>query len=372
MGRLHVGLFLLGTVVACVGAPADVDAGPVDPSAPDAGDVDAGDVDAGDVDAGDVDAGHVDAGIVDAGDVDAGHVDAGIVDAGSSGDAGSVTSCSDQGQTIPAGEMCVSPAADCVAGACTSCKTEVAPLTVNATGRVISLYLTASDTSAAAAAVREGTFNRGLQHAQHWYSETMGAAYAYKTFPYEAAHVLQGTLTRAEWDLAGDTTCGIYDAALAQLDSCANCAGLLAAAGLPPLGTPNVVYSVVGGGGHQGGCGSEWMSAVEEQLLDRLLHRCPNARYDSCVRTCDDPGGLAQSDPWCDDWPHNADDYSCTAYGAFMHELGHGFGLPHGADRPTSTDVTVMDEWWNFDRTALLSAEDRTDLDQSIYFAAPQ
>lgn len=270
--------------------------------------------------------------------------------------------------SVADGTLCRQAAQICEGGACTSCLEEPVPLAVSAAGRVITLYLAAVDTPLWDIQEREAAFNRAMIQVQHFYSEAMGEEYGYKTFPYEPTHVLPSTLTRQQWEDAGAVTCGIYDAAFEQLTT----GGLLADAGLPSLGTPGVVYMVIGGGGYQGGCGSSWMAACEELGLERLPHRCPNGRYDGCDRNCSDPDGLAEIDPWCELWPHTEEGYGCAPFGGLAHELGHGFGLPHGADRPTSTGVTIMDEWWNYDRGAVLSVEDRQDLDLSPYFAAPQ
>ena len=130
--------------------------------------------------------------------------------------------------------------------------------------------------------------------------------------------------------------------------------GLLAAAGLPALGSSDVIYYAINGGGTNGSCGAgSYLSASEANLLTNVSRTCPTGRYS---------GGSATGE--------TAD---CAPVGVYAHELGHGFGLPHCGDRATCSGPSIMDRWWEFDLPtgATLTAEDRQDLFNAKWMFAP-
>lgn len=252
-------------------------------------------------------------------------------------------------------------------------RTDVDPL-----GRVRPIYLVASDATADHENAYRAVFDRAIAAIQSWYADAMGAEYAFATFRPEPVVVIRSAFTAAEWEDFGangflyeDGTrsdgCGIWYGAWREL---VDDNGIVDA-GLPAVAGGGSVYVVVAGGGWGGGCGGGGVAAVEELELDRVDGRCPDGLPDACVAGCDDPGGLGDDDPWCAEWPHSEDGYECTCVGAFAHEIGHGFGLPHASDRPESTGDSIMDLWWEYGRGVTLSEEDRADLDITGFFAAP-
>jgi hypothetical protein len=257
------------------------------------------------------------------------------------------------------------------------CELELAPIDVSPRGTVHLVYLAPSDALPEETARRVEIFARAFAAIQSWYGEAMGAEYDHRTFRYEPPIVFSSRYTRAEWASFGtdgfppsrEEGCGMWYASWAELVD----GGLLETAGMPPPSDPDHTYVAVGGGGWGGGCGASGLAAVEEGELDRIDARCPSGRdVPSCTRMCSDPSGLASSDPWCAEWPHFEEGYSCTCVGAFAHEVGHGFGLPHGTERPGGgSGPTLMDMWWEYDRGVTLSAEDRADLAASAFFAPP-
>lgn len=293
-----------------------------------------------------------------------------------------LTACSERGAAPPGDGGLADGAQDATSDAGQpACGSAPTPIAVAPAHRVIPVYLVASDTSPADVDARAFYFDRSLSAIQNWYSTKMGAAYNNATFAYDPPLRLSSVYTRAQWDDFGkngflysngtrSNGCGMWYGALDELPP------LLSAAGLPALFTSGVYYLVVTGGGSGGGCGAGGMAAVEELELDRIRGRCPNAHYDECTRSCADPEGLGTVDPWCQESIHRNPAYACTAVGAFAHEIGHGFGLPHGSSR-TGPDLvacankTLMDIWWEYDRTATLCDPDRRDLMASGYFAPP-
>ena len=221
--------------------------------------------------------------------------------------------------------------------------------------RVIPIYITATDNTQDQLDRRTTTFENILGGIQDWYGETMGARYDRATFYFEPVRVLAGHYTSAQWldfgrngflypdghRTSADGACAMWYGALYELQDL----GLLADAGLPALGTDGVFYYVVNGGGDNGSCGAGgYLAASEAQLLDDAAQQCPTGRFD-------------------------ADAIDCRAPGAIAHEAGHGFGLPHAADRPTCTGgPSVMDVWWLYDDGASLCEEDKADLAASGYF----
>jgi hypothetical protein len=233
------------------------------------------------------------------------------------------------------------------------------------------VYLVATDTPGEAALERRDTMDRALAALQGWYREAVGGP----TFRFEPTRIFPSRWSRDEWDdfgrngfLLDDRSrtdgCGIWHAAADELGG-----PRLADAGLPALWTSGVYYLVFGGGGTGGGCGAAGMAAVEEMLADRIRARCPNGRNDACARSCSETEVLTDEDPWCTESTHQQSGYGCTGVGALAHEIGHGFGLPHCAERPSCTGDSIMDLWWEYDRGVGLSAEDRVDLRASPWFA---
>ena len=219
--------------------------------------------------------------------------------------------------------------------------------------RVIPIYITASDESDADIATHVDTYNHIVAGIRTWYSDTIGEPKV--IFYAESVRVLRGHYTKAQWDDFGahgfqypdghrtedGGGCAMYYGAEFELKD----NGLLADAGLPPLGTGGIVYYAINGGGLNGSCGAGgYLGASELQLLKLAQQNCPTGR---------NVGGQNE----------------CSSVGAVAHEMGHGFGLPHGSDRPACTDgPTLMDVWWQYDDGARLCVEDKTDLRNSGYF----
>jgi hypothetical protein len=236
------------------------------------------------------------------------------------------------------------------------------PPDAGASARVIPVYIAATDDTDEEIRQRVAVFTVGLRAIRDWYGEHMGAAYQQRTFAAEPVRVLRGHYTEAEWDDFGlhgflypdgrrtpeGGACSMYYGAEHELRD----RGLLADAGLPPLGDPAVLYYAVNGGGTNGSCAaSHYLGASEALLLEVTREQCPTGRY--AGGSAD--GGVAD----------------CWALGAIAHELGHGFALPHCAERTSCTGRSLMDFWWEFDlpQGATLSAEDKADLSRSRFFA---
>jgi hypothetical protein len=218
---------------------------------------------------------------------------------------------------------------------------------------VVPIYIAASDESDADIATHVATYNAIMGGIRAWYTEHLPGDPV--TFYSEPVRVMRGHHTRAEWDDYGahgfeypdghrteeGGGCSMYYGAEWELRD----GGLLAAAGLPPLGSGTFVYYAINGGGLNGSCGAGgYLGASVLQLLTLAAVNCPEGRRVG-----------------------NASD--CSQTGAVAHELGHGFGLPHGSDRPACTDgPTLMDVWWQYDDGARLCVEDRSDLRSSGYF----
>jgi hypothetical protein len=220
--------------------------------------------------------------------------------------------------------------------------------------RVVPLYIAASDESDADIAIHVATYDAIVAGIQGWYTDHVigDPAVAFYT---ERVRVLRGHHTKAEWDDYGKNGfeypdhhrteagggCSMYYGAEWELRD----GGLLAGAGLPPLGNGDLVYYAINGGGTNGSCGAGgYLGASELQLLVLAQAKCPSGRK---------VGGATD----------------CSSVGAVAHELGHGFGLPHGSDRPACTEgPTLMDVWWLYDDGAKLCVEDRADLRASGYF----
>jgi hypothetical protein len=221
--------------------------------------------------------------------------------------------------------------------------------------RVVPIYITASDESQADIDVHVGTYNKIVAGIRTWYRDNLGEPTV--IFYAESVRVMTGHYTKAEWDDFGahgfkypdghrteeGGGCAMYYGAEFELKD----NGLLDAAGLPPLGTGGIVYYAINGGGLNGSCGAGgYLGASELQLLKLAQQNCPNGRNDGSNE--------------------------CSSVGAVAHEMGHGFGLPHGSDRPACTDgPTLMDVWWQYDSGAKLCIEDKSDLRNSGYFYTP-
>jgi hypothetical protein len=227
-----------------------------------------------------------------------------------------------------------------------------------AANHVIPIYIIATDEPAADTAAHVATYEAMLVGIESWYADRMDGEYEHATFWHEPVHALPGHYTRAEWDdfsvngflyPDGHRTeagggCSMYYGTLHEMVE----GGLLAAAGLPPPGSPGVLYYAIPGGGTNGSCGAGgYLGASELEILTSAAATCSAGRL----------------------VPPATD---CQLVGAVAHELGHGFGLPHGSDRPACTDgPTLMDVWWEYDMVARLCVEDRVDLAASGYFRAP-
>jgi hypothetical protein len=262
-------------------------------------------------------------------------------------------------------------------------KPMLAPLDVAEHGRVIPIYLLASDSPSGATQIRATYYARALTAIQRWYANAMGPQYYHATFHVEPIIQVQSQYSRAQWDdfqrngfPQRDGTyaaiCGLTDAAHSELNG-----GILTAHGLPPVGTPGILYIIVVGGASGGACGLPGIVGVEEMELDRIRGRCPDAERDVCARSCSSPGGLAGIDPWCDHPDMATLDRACAAVGSFAHEIGHGFGLVHPPDR-TAPDKdacagkTIMDgNWANYGSAAGVSLcdPDRLELWRSVFFS---
>ncbi len=221
--------------------------------------------------------------------------------------------------------------------------------------RVVPIYVTASDESEADVATHVATYDAIVAGIRTWYTDHLTGT-PRVAFYAEPVRAMRGHHTRAQWDdfgahgflypdghrTADGGGCAMYYGAEWELRD----GGLLAAAGLPPLGTGGIVYYAINGGGLNGSCGAGgYLGASELQLLTLAKLNCPTGRL-----------------------VNGASD--CAPVGAVAHEMGHGFGLPHGADRPACTDgPTLMDVWWQYDDGANLCTEDRTDLRASGYFS---
>jgi hypothetical protein len=221
--------------------------------------------------------------------------------------------------------------------------------------RVVPIYITASDEPEALVADHVATYNAIVGGIRSWYTDTLGSPKV--RFYAEPVRVMHGHFKRAEWDDFGmhgfkypdghrteeGGGCAMYYGAEWELKD----GGLLDAAGLPPLGSGNFVYYAINGGGMNGSCGSGgYLGASELQLLINAKANCPAGRKVGDASDCSSPGAVA-------------------------HELGHGFGLPHGADRPKCSDgPTLMDVWWMYDDGAKLCTEDKADLRKSGWFFA--
>jgi hypothetical protein len=220
--------------------------------------------------------------------------------------------------------------------------------------RVLPLYVAASDESAADISAHVATYDAIVDGIRSWYTDHLPGE-PRVAFYREPVRVLQGHYTRAQWDdfgvhgfvypdgtrTAPDGGCAMYYGTLYELTD----GGLLAQAGLPPPGSPDVLYYAIAGGGTNGSCGSGgFLGASELQLLLDAAQTCPSGRATSGAS-------------------------NCAPVGAVAHELGHGFGLPHGVDRPACTDgPTLMDVWWQYEDGATLCTEDRADLRASGWF----
>jgi hypothetical protein len=222
-------------------------------------------------------------------------------------------------------------------------------------GRVIPIYVTAVDESDADIAAHVAIYDAILEGIRGWYTEHLPGD-DQLAFHAEPVRPLRGHYTRAQWDFFGTqgfiypdgtTTepgggCSMYYGTLHELTE----GGLLAEAGLPPPGTPDVLYYAIAGGGTNGSCGAGgYLGASELQLLTLAAANCETGRLVGAAT-------------------------DCAPVGAVAHELGHGFGLPHGSDRPVCTDgPTLMDVWWQYDDGARLCLEDQSDLRASSFFA---
>lgn len=219
--------------------------------------------------------------------------------------------------------------------------------------RVVPIYIAASDESDADIATHVETYNSIVAGIRTWYTEHLpGDPIAFYAEP---VRVMRGHHTRAEWDDYGahgfeypdghrtedGGGCSMYYGAEWELRDM----GLLEQAGLPPLGSGMFVYYAINGGGLNGSCGAGgYLGASELQLLTLAKVNCPKGRLVDGASDCSQTGAVA-------------------------HEMGHGFGLPHGSDRPACTNgPTLMDVWWQYDDGAKLCDEDRADLRNSGWF----
>jgi hypothetical protein len=263
-----------------------------------------------------------------------------------------------------------------------TCGQPVTETTVQASGRVIPLYLSGSDTPDEVAQARLIHLRHGLTAAQTWFGQAMATdGGAFRTFRFESPRILKSKFTNSQWNDfavngflpadAGTPGCGLWDAARDDLSN----GGALARAGLPPLATPGVAYLVVAGGGATSGCVGPELAVLEEMTFARIEARCPNGIYDGCTRGCADPGGLADIDPWCNESPHSGTAYACSSIGGIAYDLGIEFGLRPSKERPAADAAacagrTIMDGWWDYGLTASLCEADKIDLVASGFFAA--
>jgi len=222
-------------------------------------------------------------------------------------------------------------------------------------GRVFPIYVSASDESEADIVAHVATYDAIVAGIRTWYTEHLPGDDRVAFFA-EPVRALRGHYTRAQWDdfgvhgfvypdgsrTAADGGCSMYYGTLHELTD----GGLLAQAGLPAPGSEGVLYYAIAGGGTNGSCGAGgYLGASELKLLLDAAVNCPSGRL------------VGQAS-------------NCSPVGAVAHELGHGFGLPHGVDRPACTDgPTLMDVWWQYDDGANLCVEDRSDLRASSWFA---
>jgi hypothetical protein len=223
--------------------------------------------------------------------------------------------------------------------------------------RVIPIYIAASDESDQDIASHVATYDAIVDGIRSWYTDRL-AGDGPLAFYHEPVRALRGHYTRAQWDDFGahgflypDGTrtedgggCSMYYGTLHEMNE----GGLLAEAGLPSPGSPGVLYYAIPGGGKNGSCGAgHYLGASELAILIDAQQNCPHGRL---------VDGAS----------------NCALVGAVAHEMGHGFGLPHGSDRPACTDgPTLMDVWWLYDDGANLCVEDRADLLGSGFFATP-
>jgi hypothetical protein len=262
------------------------------------------------------------------------------------------------------------------------CGTPPVAVVVAPPNRVIPIYLAGSDTPDDVVASELVYFERGLAAAQTWYSQSMAAAGAPRTFRFDPPRILRSSYSHAQWNEfgtngfppvdGGPSNCGLWNAASDELSN----GPILTNAGLPPLSTAGIVYMAIVGGGGTGGCVAPDLSVIEEMSLTRIEARCPNGTYDGCTRDCTDPGGLADIDPWCKETPHDMPGYGCSSVGGIAYDLGLQFGLRASSDRPdpdrsACAGRTIMDGWWNYGHGATLCDADITDLMATGYFAAP-
>jgi len=229
--------------------------------------------------------------------------------------------------------------------------------------RVIPVYVTATDSTDADITADTRTMAAIVAGVRGWYSQQMGSTYQNKTYKYDTVKVLRGHYTKAQWEdfgkngflypdgrrtAAGGGCAMWYGARYEMIDR-----GLLAAAGLPAAGSPDVIYYAWMGGGSNGSCGSAGFGASERKILTDARVNCPTGRTAGGSAT----GGTA----------------NCQLVGAFAHELGHALNLPHCSDRATCTGRSIMDYWWEYDTAggATLSSQDRTDLNGSRFMLLP-
>jgi hypothetical protein len=236
-----------------------------------------------------------------------------------------------------------------------STRPDTAPPASELVARVRLLYVAASDETAGEVAANVGRLEQAIAGIRGFYSDTMGGEYAFATFQFDPAVVVRSATSKGEWETcARDGVACPRDAA----DPGGRChlwfatktvlreGGLLAGAGLPPLGTAGTHYHAAIAGAGGGTCGAPaWLSVSGARLVEDAARGCPSGRWDALAT-------------------------SCAPVGAIAHELGHGFGLSH-CEGTCDSWGSIMWNWTAYDRRATLDDTERAALAGSPFFLPP-